>query len=761
MFDFVKPKMFLDAVHGYIYIPREFVKNIIDTKLFQRLRNIDQTGAHIAFPNARQDRFSHSLGVFHLGQKAVDYLLYNFSKESNVVHWNIRSDNKRDNFWAKNKVLFLIACLLHDIGHAPFSHSLEWLMFKNTTASINVEKKIAEYINQSEKNSGYFEVEAKEIQGASPHEKIGACLIIDEFENIITKTLEDLRDSKFPTPSRIIYAEHYKKPPLICAEEDDVAFILRMVLRLKYKNPDPEKQIRNCFIDLLNGNQFDVDKLDYIMRDTKVSGISNISIDIERLLSSITIVTTTRYKDEYETDKKVFIETFKNGKNDKIDIEGTVFGKIQLEENAKINIIAKSKIHLLRTSTDSSKIKLLHDTPKIEKQNNEQVLVNFEPLVPPEDNPKAVLLPGGDFALSLPSVVCETDFKFKVCESSSASIEIRGYCNMTIEGGAKSESLRIDPTEGKKAVKGKVSNLTVIDDDLSKIVPSESRHNAFSIGFKKQAISVIANVLDARDYLFRWIYAHHKVVYYTQFLIPIISASTLAPRKPNEDDKTPFDRLFLNYSSISELDDYSLITKIRFTKCNDDKINQLIDQLLRRNYRISLYKSLAEYDHLFSDFSVKDKRAIHNWLGDHTDEPNKIEDKQLMTIGGFVEQNMLNEIKKIAQEELDIIEDLVWVDSGYWKKEMNPRDVYIVFPGERHEHTLLGDIELFKDKLLKDEERAHYFYIYYSIRKDMLPKNPKEASDVIKNASDALKDTLIRYFKQKLEPPVGKTVSNG
>lgn len=54
----------------------------------------------------------------------MDTLLENFSKDD---YWNISSDNRKLLFGAKNKVLFLIACLLHDIGHAPFSHALEHL----------------------------------------------------------------------------------------------------------------------------------------------------------------------------------------------------------------------------------------------------------------------------------------------------------------------------------------------------------------------------------------------------------------------------------------------------------------------------------------------------------------------------------------------------------------------------------------------------------------------------------------------------------
>ncbi len=69
-----KVKIFKDSVHGYINVPTLYVKYLIDNEYFQRLRNIEQTGMRVLYPAAKHDRFSHSLGVFHLGQKAVEAL---------------------------------------------------------------------------------------------------------------------------------------------------------------------------------------------------------------------------------------------------------------------------------------------------------------------------------------------------------------------------------------------------------------------------------------------------------------------------------------------------------------------------------------------------------------------------------------------------------------------------------------------------------------------------------------------------------------
>lgn len=65
-------KYFLDSVHGTIKIPSEYCDKIIDTRYFQRLRRIEQNSCRSVFPCARHDRFVHSLGVFHLGQRIVN-----------------------------------------------------------------------------------------------------------------------------------------------------------------------------------------------------------------------------------------------------------------------------------------------------------------------------------------------------------------------------------------------------------------------------------------------------------------------------------------------------------------------------------------------------------------------------------------------------------------------------------------------------------------------------------------------------------------
>lgn len=102
-----------DPVHGSIRVYDEEIP-IVENKFFQRLRNIKQLGfLEYAFPGATHTRFLHSLGVMDVSSKAFDAL---FSGDG----------NSRDKLRLKETLR--LAALLHDIGHAPLSHSTEIVM---------------------------------------------------------------------------------------------------------------------------------------------------------------------------------------------------------------------------------------------------------------------------------------------------------------------------------------------------------------------------------------------------------------------------------------------------------------------------------------------------------------------------------------------------------------------------------------------------------------------------------------------------------
>jgi HD superfamily phosphohydrolase len=96
-----------DNIHGYINID-ELASSIIETPIFQRLRNIHQTGVlYLVFPTARHSRFEHSIGTYYL---------------SKLMITNIKNSNKELNISEEIISLVSIAGLCHDLGHLLFSH---------------------------------------------------------------------------------------------------------------------------------------------------------------------------------------------------------------------------------------------------------------------------------------------------------------------------------------------------------------------------------------------------------------------------------------------------------------------------------------------------------------------------------------------------------------------------------------------------------------------------------------------------------------
>jgi len=104
-----KRKIFNDPVHGFITIPNELEFAVIEHPWFQRLRRIKQLGlTDYVYPGAIHTRFHHALGAFHLMQRAIATLKTQGHKITE-----------------EEELGASIAILLHDIGHGPFSHTLE------------------------------------------------------------------------------------------------------------------------------------------------------------------------------------------------------------------------------------------------------------------------------------------------------------------------------------------------------------------------------------------------------------------------------------------------------------------------------------------------------------------------------------------------------------------------------------------------------------------------------------------------------------
>ncbi len=104
-----KKKIINDPVYGFVTIPSGLIFDLIEHSYLQRLRYIKQVSmTHMVYPGALHTRFQHVIGAMHLMQLAIDTLR---SKDVTIS--------------VEEEEAALAAILLHDIGHGPFSHSLE------------------------------------------------------------------------------------------------------------------------------------------------------------------------------------------------------------------------------------------------------------------------------------------------------------------------------------------------------------------------------------------------------------------------------------------------------------------------------------------------------------------------------------------------------------------------------------------------------------------------------------------------------------
>ncbi|TVX95776.1 HD domain-containing protein [Cohnella terricola] len=109
-------KVFKDPVHHSIYVQDLTIWKLINTPEFQRLRRIRQLGtSYLTFHGAEHSRFSHSLGVYEITRKIISQF-----ERNGYADWP-----------QEEKLLSLCASLLHDVGHGPFSHSVEQIFGTN------------------------------------------------------------------------------------------------------------------------------------------------------------------------------------------------------------------------------------------------------------------------------------------------------------------------------------------------------------------------------------------------------------------------------------------------------------------------------------------------------------------------------------------------------------------------------------------------------------------------------------------------------
>jgi len=188
-----KKKIINDPVFGFITIQSELVFDLLEHPFIQRLRRIKQLGlSYLVYPGANHSRFEHALGASHLMRQAITVLR---------IKGHEITDEEAD--------AVTIAILLHDIGHAPFSHVLE-----NTLVEI-------------------------------PHEKISLFMMNElnrQFNGKLSLAIE-------------IFKNKYKKQ----------------------------------FLHQLVASQLDMDRLDYLSRDSFFTGVAEGIVGIDRIIKMLTV----------------------------------------------------------------------------------------------------------------------------------------------------------------------------------------------------------------------------------------------------------------------------------------------------------------------------------------------------------------------------------------------------------------------------------------------------------------------------------------
>ncbi|MDR6242063.1 HD domain-containing protein [Aureibacter tunicatorum] len=162
-----KKKIINDPLYGLIDIPDGLVFELIEHPYFQRLRRIKQLGlTDYVYPGAFHTRFQHALGAMHLMRKCLSSL-----KAKGVLI----SDDEMEGA--------MVAILLHDIGHGPFSHALEFSLMKN----ISHEHVSISFMNQlNDEFGGRLDLAIKMFKGRYEreffHQLISSQLDVDRID---------------------------------------------------------------------------------------------------------------------------------------------------------------------------------------------------------------------------------------------------------------------------------------------------------------------------------------------------------------------------------------------------------------------------------------------------------------------------------------------------------------------------------------------------------------------------------------------------
>lgn len=277
-----KLKIFNDPIYGFISIPSEIIFDLIEHPYFQRLRRIRQLGlTHLVYPGALHTRFHHAMGAMHLMCEAIEVL-----------------KSKGVEISKEEEEAVIIAILLHDIGHGPYSHALE----HSIVSGVHHEDLSALFMNRLNK----------------------------EFNGRLTLAIQ-------------IFQNEYSKK----------------------------------FLHQLVSSQLDMDRLDYLKRDSFYTGVSEGVISSDRIIKMLNVKGDTlvvEYKGIYSVEKFIVARRLMYWQ---VYLHKTVLSA----ENLLVNILKRAKELAQKKAelfcTPSFRTFLYNDFRKSDFQKNDQLLETF------------------------------------------------------------------------------------------------------------------------------------------------------------------------------------------------------------------------------------------------------------------------------------------------------------------------------------------------------------------------------------------------
>lgn len=220
-----------DPIHGFIKLDSE-ERKVVNSRPFQRLRNIHQLAlTYLVYPSATHRRFEHSLGVMDLAGRIYDVV----TDPENIRHDSVRDlvPRRGEHEWTYWRRVVRAAALCHDLGHLPFSHAAEKDLLPDGVR----------------------------------HEDLSRDLIFSEF---LSSAFRDLKISS-----------------------EDVAKIAvgpKYFARTKGKDSYQFTTWESILYEIIGGDVFGADRMDYLLRDAYHAGVAYGRFDQLRLIETLRVL---------------------------------------------------------------------------------------------------------------------------------------------------------------------------------------------------------------------------------------------------------------------------------------------------------------------------------------------------------------------------------------------------------------------------------------------------------------------------------------